>query len=465
MIMVTFSKELNHRPNKQGLFVVFLRITQNRKIKRVKSSVAIRQRDWNPHKQEVRSSNPDHKIFNERLNREIEKLKAAYLNLTDKGAAPTDSIIQKAKEVEASSSFLEYVKKRIDEIFNAGQYRNYKKYNGFYNKLVLFQTKKGKVVDLTFTDITVAYVARFHAFLQSLPNERNPEKMLHPNTIEVVLNIFKTVVKRAVEIDKVIPYSENPFLTYKYHGVKTVKEKLDELEIKSILALNLQPGSLAWHCRNYFMFSFYCAGIRAGDLIQLRWCNISLDGNRISYQMGKNHKDRDLMLVPQAKDILALYWVKDNKPTDYIFPLLDNNASWAKAVTRAEKDIMSPSEKVKLYKNISSKNTLINKELKKIGKAVGLTKNLSFHISRHSFARLAKEKGIDNNHIKSLLAHSSLKITEGYMGCFDTSSNDRALLSVFNSPHNTSSLIEQLKSLSPDELADVINQLQSPNTI
>lgn len=464
--MVTFSKELNHRPNRQGLFVVFLRITQNRKIKRVKSSVAIRQRDWNSNKQEVRSSNPDHKILNERLNCELEKFKAAYWGLTTTGEVSTDSIIQKANAVDVSSSFLEYVKKRTDEIFNAGQYRNYKKYNGFYNKLVLFQTKRGKVVDVTFKDVTVAYVAGFHTFLQSLPNERNPKKMLHPNTIEVVLNIFKTVVKRAVEIDKVIAYSENPFLTYKYHGVKTAKEKLDEHELKAIMGLDLQQGSLTWHCRNYFMFSFYCAGIRAGDLIQLRWCNISTDGNRINYQMGKNHKDRDLMLVPQAKDILALYSGKDNNPTDYIFPLLDNNASWAQAVTQAEKDIMSPAEKVKLFKKISSKNALINKELKKIGKAAGLTKNLSFHISRHSFARLAKERGIDNNNVKSLLAHSSLKITESYMGNFDTSSNDKALISVFESPQESSmSLVEQLKDLSPEELADIINQLQFPNTI
>jgi len=458
--MVTFSKELNHRPNRKGLFVVFLRITQNRKIKRVKSSVAIRQRDWNSNKQEVRSSNPDHKILNERLNCELEKLKAAFLDLTATGEVSADSIIQKANAVDVSSSFLEYVKKRTDEIFNAGQYRNYKKYNGFYNKLVLFQTKRGKVVDVTFKDVTVAYVAGFHTFLQSLPNERNPKKMLHPNTIEVVLNIFKTIVKRAVKIDKLIAYSDDPFLTYKYHGVKTTKEKLDEQELNAIMALELQPGSLMWHSRNVFMFSFYCAGIRPGDLIQLRWCNISTDGNRINYQMGKNHKNRDLILVPQAKEILAWYLGKDNKPTDYIFPFLDNSASWAQAVNQAEKDIMSPSEKLKLYNNISSKNALINKELKKIGKAVGLAKNIHFYISRHSFARLANEKHIDNNHIKSLLAHSSLKITERYMGNFDTASNDKALMSIFESPQEASkSLVEQLKSLSPEELANIIRQL------
>ncbi len=464
--MATFAKELNHRPNKRGYYAVFLRITQDRKVKRIKSSVEIRsKRDWNPTKQEVRTSNPEHKILNEQLNNELEKLKETYRELADSGTASKEHIIKEVSRSEkaASSSFLDYVKKRTEEIYNAGQFRNYKKYNGFYRKLSAFQTKRGKVVDVTFAEITTSYVARFHSFLQSLPNERDSSKVLHPNTIEVVLNIFKTIVKRAVEIDKLIDYSDNPFLTYKYHGVKTVKEKLDENELHAIIALDLEPNSLIWHCRNYFMFSFYCAGIRAGDLIQLRWLNIT-SGGRINYQMGKNHKSRDLVLVPQAVEILNYYKKEKSKPTDYIFPLLNNNASWAKAITQAEKDILSREEKVDLYTQISTKNALINKELKKIGNLAGITKPLSFHISRHTFARLAKEKGIDNNHVKSLLAHSSLKITEGYMGCFDTASNDKALLSIFESPQaedvREQALVDQLKQLSPETLAKIISQLQ-----
>lgn len=431
--MATFGKNIFYKPNKAGRYPVYLRVTHNRKTKRIKSSVELKKtKDWNPKKQEVRPSDPDFKILNEKLDKELSRLKEAYEELADKGIATEETVMYVVKQGDsanmASASFLEYAKKRTQEIYDAGQYRNYKKYNGFCNKLEGF-LKKSKLQDLLVKDITPSFVAKFDAYLHTLPNERQPEKVLHPNTIEVVLNIFKTLVKRAIEIDRIMDFSDNPFLTYKYHGVKTHKEKLDEGEIQSILDLELEPYSLEWHSRNYFMFSFYCAGIRAGDLIQLRWCNII--GGRINYEMGKNHKNRDLILVPQAKAILELYNVGQHKPTDYIFPLLDNDAPWASAITQAEKDVLNKDVKMLMLRTISTKNALINKGLGKIAKEVGLSKNLSFHISRHSFARVAKEKGVDNNHVKSLLAHSSLKITENYMGNFDTISNDHALESIF----------------------------------
>ena len=151
--------------------------------------------------------------------------------------------------------------------------------------------------------------------------------MLHPNTIQVVLNIFRTLVKRAIEVEGLMKPDKNPFLTFKYKGVKTIKDKLDIEEIKKIESLELTEGSLIWNCRNYFLFSFYCAGIRVGDLIQLRWENITPD-SRICYEMGKNHKARDLKLVSQARSILMHYYKEDAKPSDYIFPMLDSNAMW-----------------------------------------------------------------------------------------------------------------------------------------
>ena len=84
-----------------------------------------------------------------------------------------------------------------------------------------------------------------------------------------------------------------------------------------------------------------------------------------------------------------------------------------------------------------------------------------FHVSRHSFAKISKQKGIDNNKVKDLLAHSSLKITEGYMGNFDTSENDKALESVFEKKETAdeSALLKQLQSLSPEALASLLAQV------
>ena len=120
-------------------------------------------------------------------------------------------------------------------------------------------------------------------------------------TIEVQFNILRTLVHRAIEVG-IMEASKDPFLVFKYGGVKTTKEKLDDEEMQRIINLELPEGTLIWHCKNYFLFSYYCAGIRAADLIQLRWRNVTASG-RLHYQMGKNHKERDLLLVDPAIDI------------------------------------------------------------------------------------------------------------------------------------------------------------------
>jgi len=190
--------------------------------------------------------------------------------------------------------------------------------------------------------------------------------------------------------------SKDPFLVFKYKGVKTIKEKLSEEEMSRIIALELEEGSLIWHCKNYFLFSYYCAGIRAADLIQLRWRNITESG-RLHYQMGKNHKDRDLVLVEQALEILRYYHTDEVKPDDYIFPLLDNNTEYAKYITQADKDRMKPDLRHLLYQQVSAKNALINKYLKKIAEKAEVTTNLTMHQRRHcEFSSLLKHNSLQN---------------------------------------------------------------------
>ena len=87
---------------------------------------------------------------------------------------------------------------------------------------------------------------------------------------------------------------------------------------------------------------------------------------------------------------------------------------------------------------------------------------LSFHISRHSFAKIAKQKGTDNAKLKDLLAHSSVKITEGYMGSFDTSENDKALQNIFQkkeiSPKDE--IMKLLDNMNSEEIGELIRQIK-----
>ena len=464
MASTTFNFELASKPNKTGKYPIFLRITQNRKPVRIKTSVELeRKSDWNPKRKEVRLSERKAIKWNAILAKELEAAKDKYRELKETSTATSLKIKEKIKNGETSKSFLQYARQRTQELYDNGNIRNYKKYNGFCNKLEKYQTDShGVVRDLLFSEIDTSFLAKFETYLHTLRNEREPEKVLHVNTIQVCFNVFRAIVKRAIEVDNIMPMEKNPFLSFKIKGVKTDKEKLDADEIEKIKELDLKEGSLIWHCRNYFLFSFYCAGIRVGDFIQLRWGNISND-RRIHYQMGKNHKVRDLVLVEPAKRILDYYHHPKVKATDYIFPILDPNAEFAKAVTQEEKDVLPPDIKEKMFAQIGAKTALINKELKKIANMAEIEKKLSFHISRHSFAKAAKQKGVDNAKVKELLAHSSLKITEGYMGNFDTADNDAALSSIFEEKTtiDIDNLVAQLKSLSKKQLKEVLKRIKA----
>ena len=134
---------------------------------------------------------------------------------------------------------------------------------------------------------------------------------------------------------------------------------------------------------------------------------------------------------------------------------------WSYALQLEDRDTMLPELKVKMDKCITAKTALINKCLKQIATEAGIDKNVSMHISRHSFAKAAKTKGLDNLSVKDLLAHSNIAVTERYMGDFDTSQNDAALRSVFAEESAEDVLLKQLRALPAGELESLLKKLKS----
>ena len=123
-----------------------------------------------------------------------------------------------------------------------------------------------------------------------------------------------------------------------------------------------------------------------------------------------------------------------------------------------------------MYQDVSAKNALINKYLKKIAEKAEIAKPLSMHISRHSFAHIAQESGAESSAIKNILGHSNLATTERYMGSFDTSKTDETLRNVFakkkapvtsdnSGKSKEEQAIELLKDLTPEQIMAVISAI------
>lgn len=470
--MATFRLELSNKPTRNRTFPIYLVVSVKSNRKRIKTSIAVNKKsDFNSKARQnnwIRNSEPNSKAWNNTLAKEIENARIEYIRLKDNGQVTSDSVIINLKALEMSDSdiksqsFLEYVRKKAKETLDAGHISTWKTYNSFINKLLGYLKSINKE-DITFNQITPAFISDFQTYLSKLSNERQTNKVIHHNTIHLTLRIFKTFVKRAIDIDKLIKPENNPFILFKNNEIKTSKDKLEMSEIKKISELKLEEGSLKWNCRNYFLFSFYCAGIRIGDLIQLRWSNITSDG-RLTYTMGKNHKDRTLILVDQAKEILSYYKKENVNDSSYIFPILDNSLPFSMAINQTEKDTMALDLKKKLFHKISSSCALINKVLKQIALEAGITKKVSFHVARHSFAKVAKQEGIDNLILKDMLNHSSLRTTEIYMKDFDTQGADKALIQIFKKDQPIKSEVNKLiDNMSENEISKILDLIKSIN--
>ena len=463
----TFSLEIKKAPTSKGKYPVFIRITKDRKHKRIRTSVELsRLADWNPkgakNQNWVRTSERNAEKLNDALAKELDEVKELYRE--NKGASLEQLAIQ-VKEQGTSPSFLDYAKAQTDELEALGR-SNAKHYRTFCNKFEAFLSSVGRT-DITFKELSPAVITDFESFLNKETNgkikakDKEEARRLHPNYVRTLLVKFRALVNKAIR-DGLMPGDLYPFKAHPIpKEIESSKEALDESEIEAIKALEYEVGSWLWNTKNAFLFSFYCAGIRAGDLLQLRWRNIKEEGTRLEYVMGKNHKQRNYPIVAQAGAILALYRSEDSKPSDYIFPLLDSTERYAK---ETDVDTMPVALKKELFNQIYSKNTLLNKYLKKIAVDAGIEKRLSFHISRHSFASLARERALPSKVVQEALAHSSLTTTERYMHQFGIEEVGNALQKVFDTRESRQeALLEALKGLDKGELTELLDRLKKGN--
>ncbi len=483
---ITFNFELDKKKNSRGHYAIFIRITENRKHRKIKTSIELESLShWQKKGQRISKKEPNYISWNNTLDKEMEKVKQTYRELKDEGKASTAStIINAVKKEDKTFNFISYAEEYAERTLSAGSYRTYTKYITFINKLKLyinritpeevtklpkkkdeFKTYMSKLKgELLFTDITLSFLNKFKTYLQSLPNSKDAELTLQQNTISKIFDNFASIYKKGVwELEaEGLNIKSNPFENFKCETIDTNKEKLTEDEIKLIEGLPLEKDSLIWHCRNYFLFAYYCAGMRAGDLIQLRGINITSD-KRLIYRMDKTSTQKNIKLFEPALNILSHYMDIEHPTTNYIFPLLDNNAIYAKAISWEDKEKLPAEIKKNLMQQVNSKNSLINKYLKQIADIAGINKKLSMHIARHSFANIARQKNANVYDISNALGHSDIKITETYLSQFDYQSQDKTMAMVFDSSKedtNKEELIRLIQGMKANEIESLIKQVK-----
>ena len=139
----------------------------------------------------------------------------------------------------------------------------------------------------------------------------------------------------------------------------------------------------------------YSSGIRVSELVSLNVEDINFDENYIKLT-GKGSKERIVLINDNAKEKILKYikyrkkTVKEKIERKFITPLI-TNLQGVRITPRA-----------------------IQMMIKSRAEKVGITKKVTPHVLRHSFATHLLNEGMDIRMIQELLGHASLSTTQRY---------------------------------------------------
>lgn len=130
----------------------------------------------------------------------------------------------------------------------------------------------------------------------------------------------------------------------------------------------------------------YSAGLRVGELLNLKVKDIDSNRMQIRIHQGKGQKDRYSILSEKVLALLRVY-VKEYQPIEYLFEGQDGgqySASSIQALMRKHKELCK------------------------------ITKKATPHTLRHSFATHLLDNGTDTRFIQELLGHKHISTTQVY---------------------------------------------------
>ena len=176
----------------------------------------------------------------------------------------------------------------------------------------------------------------------------------------------------------------NPWeLLGSHEKIQQPEGKREFLTFEEIRKLEQTPY-IKENIRKAFLFACYC-GLRVGDVTDLRWSDISVNGGRhfVSVVMQKNSKPISLPLPAKA-----LSWLPERgEPESSVFSL--------------------PSR------------TNLRKHLQKWAEQAGLERHLHFHLSRHTYGTMLITAGVDLYTASKMMGHADVRPTQVYAKIVD----------------------------------------------
>lgn len=259
------------------------------------------------------------------------------------------------------------------------------------NKSELISKFEHHLILKNYSENTVrSYVNGLNIFLSYIT--KNKVEKISGNTLESFFHHAKTEMNYSFSMMKQLLAS----IKFLYHEV--LKQPIDfDFNIKMKKPSTL-PQVLSIQEVERFLNSFsnikhkaiftlcYSAGLRLGEILNIKISDIDSDRMQIRVEQAKGKKDRYGLLSPKVLDLLREY-VREYKPKAYLF----------EGQTGSQ------------YSSSS-----VQQLMRKHRKVAKIKKKATPHTLRHSFATHLLEQGTDIRYIQDLLGHKHISTTQIY---------------------------------------------------
>jgi integrase len=317
------------------------------------------------------------KLNNSESQRMAEIIYSRRLNEVNKQYIYTPFEIEQLRLKEIGQrSFLEYFREQGDK-------RLGKNWEIWDTAICHFENfLQGKSV--TFQDITISFIDNYREYLLTAKNRRNTGNKIARNTALSYFNKLKTTLKKAYK-EGLLQFDVNAGI----EGIKEQESARNYLTLEEATALFRTPCAKEV-VKRVSLFSIL-TGMRYSDIAKLKWSEVQHtlnDGYYIRFAQQKTEKQENLPISQQAYHILD----KPALPQDRVFPGL---RKW-------DFDRFVP-----LWVEAS-----------------GISKHITFHCFRHTYATLQIAGGTDLLTVSKMLGHKSVKTTQIYTKVVDQSKRD-----------------------------------------
>jgi integrase/recombinase XerD len=367
--------------NKQGKCPIRCRITYNEGRHEFATGLLINPNTWYSKLQQTKPPNEENTYVNSQLSLIKNKINQAFLFLQMKGSDfDVDDLylIYKGEKPKKENGILEVyteynnkIKKLIGKDI---ELVTYNKYLESFNHLKDFIRFKFNSSDIRLKDVKSNFLDDYDYYLKTQKGKN--KQGLSQSTINKAIQRFRKTLKFSISEGYL---EKDPFIM---HTAKVVKKNIIFLTHEELLQLENHQFKTdrIQTIKELFLFCCY-TGLAFKEMSLLKKSDVitGFDGNLwIVVKRSKTNRDYKVPLLPIAQKVLQIY---NDDTSELVFPKISNQK--------------------------------FNEYLKEIANIIGISKNLTHHIARKTFAStVLLYNDIPMEIVSELLGHSKLSTTQ-----------------------------------------------------